>query len=48
MIDNPTPAQRMEEMAWEPFEGYPGKELYQWISQLAWDIENKKFPMEND
>ena len=38
----------LEQMAWQPFEGYPGKELYQWIDQLALDIENKKFPMEND
>ena len=38
----------LEENAWEPFEDYPGKDIYQWINQLAWDIENKKFPMEND
>jgi len=38
----------LEENAWEPFENYAGKDIYQYISQLAWDIENKKFPMEND
>ena len=38
----------IENNAWEPFEDYPGKDIYQWINQLAWDIENKKFPMEND
>ena len=38
----------LEQMAWEPFEDYRGKDIYQYISQLAWDIENKKFPMEND
>ena len=37
----------LEENAWEPLEDYAGK-IYQWINQLAWDIENKKFPMEND
>ena len=38
----------LEQMAWEPFQDYRGKDIYQYISQLAWDIENKKFPMEND
>ena len=38
----------LEQMAWEPFEDYRGKDIYQYISQLAWDIQNKKFPMEND
>ena len=38
----------LKENAWEPFEDYRGKDIYQYISQLAWDIENKKFPMEND
>ena len=38
----------LEDNAWQPFEDYRGKDIYQYISQLAWDIENKKFPMEND
>ena len=36
----------LEEMAWQPFEDYRGKDIYQYISQLAWDIENKKYPQE--
>ena len=47
-LDDDEQFEFLEENAWEPFEGYAGKELYQWINQLAWDIENKKFPMEND
>jgi len=47
-LDDDKQFEFLEENAWEPFEGYAGKELYQWIDQLAWDIENKKFPMEND
>ncbi len=33
-------------MALEPFEDYRGKDIYQYISQLAWDIQNKKYPQE--
>ena len=32
----------------EKYPELPLKDIYQWINQLAWDIENKKFPMEND
>ena len=38
----------LEQMAWEPFEGYRGKDIYQWIGQLAYDIQNKLYPTEND
>ncbi len=38
----------LEENAWEPFEDYRGKDIYQWIGQLAYDIQNKLYPMEND
>ena len=38
----------LEEMAWQPFEDYRGKDIYQYISQLAWDIQNKKFPQEEE
>ena len=38
----------LEQMALEPFEDYRGKDIYRYISQLAWDIENKKYPTEND
>ena len=37
-----------EDNAWEPFEDYRGKDIYQWINQLAYDIQNKLYPMEND
>lgn len=36
-----------EDNAWEPFEDYRGKDIYQWINQLAYDIQNKLYPMEN-
>ena len=38
----------LEENAWEPFENYRGKDIYQWIGQLAYEIQNKLYPMEND
>ena len=38
----------LEENAWEPFENYRGKDIYQYISQLAYDIQNKLYPMENN
>jgi len=46
-FDNETEVQFeiLEENAWQPFEGYRGKDIYQYISQLADDIANKKFPM---
>lgn len=40
--------QHCEDNAWEPFEDYRGKDIYQWINQLAYDIQNKLYPMEND
>ena len=40
--------QHCEDNAWEPFENYRGKDIYQWIGQLAYDIQNKLYPMEND
>jgi|TARA_B100001989_G_scaffold237905_1_gene200893 hypothetical protein len=39
--------QHCEDNAWEPFEDYRGKDIYQWINQLAYDIQNKLYPMEN-
>ena len=47
-LDTQEQFETLEQMAWQPFEDYRGKDIYQYISQLAWDIENKKFPMEND
>ena len=38
----------LEENAWEPFENFRGKDIYQWIGQLAYEIQNKLYPMEND
>ena len=38
----------LEQMAWEPFEDYRGKDIYQWIGQLAYDIENRLYPMEEE
>tara|TARA_Y100000004_G_scaffold23813_1_gene24093 strand:+ start:1349 stop:1642 length:294 start_codon:yes stop_codon:yes gene_type:complete len=38
----------LEQMAWEPFENYRGKDIYQYIHQLAYEIQNKLYPMEND
>ena len=38
----------LEENAWEPFEDYRGKDIYQYISQLAYEIQNKLYPMEHD
>ena len=38
----------LQENAWEPFEDYRGKDIYQWIGQLAYEIQNKLYPMEND
>ena len=38
----------LEQMAWQPFEDYRGKDIYQYISQLAWDIQNKKYPQEEE
>tara|TARA_R100001129_G_scaffold169248_1_gene137882 strand:- start:557 stop:787 length:231 start_codon:yes stop_codon:yes gene_type:complete len=49
-FDNETEVQFeiLEENAWEPFEDYRGKDIYQYISQLAYEIQNKLYPMEND
>jgi len=38
----------LKENAWEPFEDYRGKDIYQYISQLAYEIQNRLYPMEND
>jgi len=43
-LDDDEQLEFLEENAWEPFEGYAGKELYQWINQLAYDIQNKLYP----
>ena len=47
-LDTQEQFETLEEMAWQPFEDYRGKDIYQYISQLANDIENKLYPMEND
>ena len=47
-LDDEEQLQYLEENAWEPFEDYRGKDIYQWIGQLAYDIQNKLYPMEND
>ena len=49
-FDNETEVQFeiLEENAWEPFENYRGKDIYQYITQLAYEIQNKLYPMEND
>ena len=47
-LDDEEKFEYLEENAWEPFENYAGKDIYQWIGQLAYDIQNKLYPMEND
>ena len=47
-LDDEEQLEYLEENAWEPFEDYRGKDIYQWINQLAYDIQNKLYPMEND
>ena len=47
-LDDDEQLEFLEENAWEPFEGYAGKELYQWINQLAYDIQNKLYPTKED
>ena len=36
----------LEDNAWEPFEDYAGKDIYQYIWQLANDIIMKRVPEE--
>ena len=38
----------LQENAWHPFENYQGKDIYDYIYDLACDIENKLYPMENN
>tara|TARA_R100001509_G_C4777755_1_gene185278 strand:- start:439 stop:672 length:234 start_codon:yes stop_codon:yes gene_type:complete len=38
----------LKEMAWYPFEDCRGKDIYDYIWQLAYEIENKLYPMENN
>lgn len=38
----------LKQNAWKPFEDYRGKDIYQYIFQLAYDIENGLFPMKGD
>ena len=47
-LDDEEQLEYLEENAWEPFENYRGKDIYQWIGQLAYDIQNGLFPMKGD
>jgi hypothetical protein len=38
----------LEQMAWQPFEDYRGKDIYDYIYSLAYDIENKLYPIEEN
>ena len=38
----------LEQMAWQPFEDYRGKDIYDFIYSLAYDIENKLYPIETE
>ena len=43
-LDYDEQLEHLENNAWEPFEDYAGKDIYQWINQLAYDIQNKLYP----
>ena len=47
-LDDDEQLEFLENNAWEPFEDYAGKDIYQWINQLAYDIQNGLFPMKGD
>ena len=43
-LDDDAKFKFLENNAWEPFEDYEGKDIYQYIWQLANDIIMKRFP----
>ena len=45
-LDDDAQFKFLEDNAWEPFEDYAGKDIYQYIWQLANDIIMKRFPEE--
>ena len=45
-LDTQEQFETLEQMAWQPFEDYRGKDIYQYIWQLANDIIMKRFPEE--
>tara|TARA_B100000131_G_C17810793_1_gene489557 strand:+ start:144 stop:374 length:231 start_codon:yes stop_codon:yes gene_type:complete len=47
-LDTQEQFETLEQMAWQPFENYRGKDIYQYISQLAYDIQNKLYPTKED
>jgi len=47
-LDTQEQFETLEQMAWQPFEDYRGKDIYQYISQLAYDIQNKLYPTKED
>jgi len=47
-LDDDEKFEYLEENAWQPFEDFRGKDIYQWIGQLAYDIQNGLFPMKGD
>ena len=47
-LDDDAQFEFLENNAWQPFEDYRGKDIYQYISQLAYDIQNKLYPTKED
>ena len=45
-LDDDAQFEFLENNAWEPFEDYEGKDIYQYIWQLANDIIMKRVPQE--
>ena len=45
-LDDDAQFEYLENNAWQPFEDYEGKDIYQYIWQLANDIIMKRFPEE--
>ena len=45
-LDDDAQFKFLENNAWQPFEDYEGKDIYQYIWQLANDIIMKRFPEE--
>ena len=45
-LDNNAQFEYLENNAWQPFEDYEGKDIYQYIWQLANDIIMKRVPEE--
>ena len=47
-LDTQEQFETLEQMAWQPFEDYRGKDIYDFIYSLAYDIENKLYPIETE